>query len=71
MTNDERPIEVGDRFESRDRRDEGRIVEVRELRSDDRYRIQVEVHPKNPSAVGRRSTISGHTLRRIYTRISR
>lgn len=32
MTNDATPIEVGDRFESKDRRDGGRVVEVREAR---------------------------------------
>lgn len=32
MAKDERPIEVGDRFETRDSRDAGRVVEVVEAR---------------------------------------
>lgn len=34
---DERPIEVGDRFETRDRRDEGRVVEVVVAHPDERF----------------------------------
>ena len=34
MTKDTRPIEVGDRFETRDKRDAGRVVEVIEALED-------------------------------------
>lgn len=79
--------EVGDRFETRDSRDEGKIVEIievlqypREVWYQDgtsetlfgtRYRIKTEVNPKNPSAVGRRSHIAEHTLETRYRKISR
>lgn len=67
-------IHKGDRFLSKDKRDGGRIVEVVEVfhGPDDRYRIVTEVHPNNPSAVnGRRIPISGASLRKRFTRISR
>lgn len=63
-------IELGDRFEDRDPRNKGRIVEVRQV-GQDRIRVQVEVHPNNPSAVGRRIPISRTTLLERYNRISR
>jgi hypothetical protein len=103
------PIEVGDRFESKDKRDGGRIVEVVEERglsgqgerqlelARQRYRgvsttswgtpvadaledirkrytfftIRTEVHPKNPSAVGRNVKVHEGTLRTKYRRVSR
>lgn len=74
MATDERPIEVGDRFEDRDTRNAGRVVEVREVKGGQllgRARVQVEVHPLNPSAVGRHATLAVSTLRRRYRRLSR
>lgn len=102
---DTRPIVVGDRFETRDKRDAGKVVEV--VRADglnavgrdriaringgperyygvtkaDRaewtrerytiYRIRTEVHPNNPSAVGRTVRVQENTLRDKYKRVSR
>ncbi|MDF2899678.1 MAG: hypothetical protein K0Q46_6464 [Rhodococcus erythropolis] len=106
MKKADRPIEVGDRFETRDKRDDGKLVEVvvadglnavgrdRMARIEagperDRYgttkaqrlewtrqryttyRIRTEVHPNNPSAVGRRVKIQENTLREKYKRVSR
>jgi hypothetical protein len=107
MSKDTRPIEVGDRFESKDRRDGGRIVEVVEslglsdhgearmararsvghvpswsnmtftefldwIRAGEtNFRIKTEVHPNNPSAVGRTIRIQENTLREKFTRVSR
>jgi hypothetical protein len=63
--------EVGDRFEDEDPRSEGRVIEVRELLPDGRYRVQSEVNPKNPSAVGRYTTVSEAHLERFFRKISR
>lgn len=72
MSNDAKPIEVGDRFESKDTRDGGRIVEVRSLDAGwGRVWVQSEVNPTNPAAVGRRVRIGPDTLRKKYRRISR
>lgn len=106
MSKDKRPIEVGDRFESKDKRDGGRIVEVVDaegleergadriagLERDNRrtiygvsvedhiewtrqrhthFRIRTEVHPKNPTAVGRTIRVQENTLRDRFKRISR
>lgn len=65
-----RPIEVGDRFEERDPRNAGRIVEVREV-DDGIALVQNEVHPNNPTAVGRHSHVSFATLYSRFTRVSR
>lgn len=65
-------IEKGDRFEARRPRDEGKVIEVREvLDGGTRFRVQTEVHPKNPTAVGLRRTVSLLTLQAEYRRISR
>lgn len=74
MTKDTRTIEVGDRFEDKDWRNEGRIIEIRTVLSPeplDHYEAEVEAHPKNPSAVGKWTTLSGATLRSRYRKISR
>lgn len=63
-------IEVGDRFADRDRRNEGRVVEVRQVTADE-VKVQVEVHPNNPSAVGIHRWLSRTTLLERYNRISR
>lgn len=72
---DTRPIEVGDRCETRDARDEGKVVEVdfvgRNYAGQFRYRIRTEAHPRNPSAVGRSRMINDSTLRASYKRVSR
>ncbi|WP_431800367.1 hypothetical protein [Microbacterium kunmingense] len=69
---DDRPIEVGDRFTSRDWRDAGRTVEVRAvLAAGTRYKVQNETHPLNPSAVGRHTIISEQQLRTRWARVSR
>ena len=71
--NTERPIEVGDRFEMRDGRDAGRIVQVdRWSVSRAKWECHVDVAPKNPETVGRRTFISGRTLLgRTFKRVSR
>lgn len=72
MSNDTQPINVGDRFEDRDTRNAGRTVQVIEgTRSGDRVHVQVETHPLNPEAIGRRIYISRKTLRTRYRRQSR
>lgn len=72
---DTRPIEVGDRFEIRDARDGGKVVEVVEVKRNAlgsiRYLIRTEVHPRNPSAVGRSVRVQETTLRARYKRVSR
>ena len=68
------PIEVGDRFEDKDWRNAGRVVQVRARDVTgyfEDYRVQVEAHPKNPEQVGRTSVVSGRTLRTRYRRVSR
>jgi hypothetical protein len=67
---DERPIEVGDRFTERDRRNLGRVVEVRAVEGG-RAQVENEVHPNNPQALGRKTWIKFATLRSRFTRISR
>lgn len=63
------PIEIGDRFEDKDPRNEGRIIKVisRDLTF---YRVETEVHPTNPTAVGRQTTVHESTLRRRYRKVS-
>lgn len=72
---DTRPIEVGDRFETRDKRDAGKVVEVdfvdKTYFGERRYRIRTEVNPNNPSTVGRSRFIADNTLRSTYKRVSR
>jgi len=70
MTNDEREIEVGDRFIDRDKRNAGRVVQVID-RVGRTARVVVEVHPLNPEAVGRETRVSVQTLRSHYRRQSR
>lgn len=81
----DRPIEPGDRFESQDTRDEGRVIKVLETvvdrvdgtdeaaETERVYRVQVQVHPDNPDAVGHEYTIGETTLRNTthYRRVSR
>lgn len=62
--------EIGDRFEDTDPRSEGRVVELRGIAFDGRWIAQVEVHPKNPTAVGRHTTLSSETLTRYFRKIS-
>lgn len=80
MSKDTRPIEVGNRFETLDERDAGRVVEVIEHVSGPRFigdqrgdvfRTRTEAQPKNPEAVGNVQRISERTLRTKYRRISR
>ena len=69
----------GDRFLDRDtKRTDGRVIEVDEVDwshhrggSHAPYLVRTEVHPYNPSAVGRRYWISEQTLRERFTKISR
>lgn len=74
-----RAIEVGDRFESRDSRDRGRVVEVIDILQR-RYwggewlryfHLKTEAHPNNPTAVGTVSRINERSLETRYRRISR
>lgn len=62
---------VGDRFEDRDPRHEGRVVEVRKINylAESAY-VQVEVHPSNPSAVGIHRWISFASLAKRYRKVS-
>lgn len=78
--NELRPIEVGDRFETLDDRDAGRVVEITQFVDGPRYPsdprgsrwyAKTEANPKNPDAVGNVSRISERTLRAKYRRISR
>lgn len=62
--------QVGDRYEDKDWRNEGRIVEVRQV-SGDLALVQVEVHPKNPSAVGIHRWVGNRTLAKRYRKVSR
>lgn len=65
-------IEKGDRFADRDPRNEGRVVEViEETTESGEVRVKTEVHPNNPTAVGRRIWISRETLLKRFNRISR
>lgn len=105
--NDNPKIEIGDRYETKDSRDAGRVVEVIEVRGlssqgrrlielasaqnrtitawgepiEDHleylrksytfYVIRSETNPKNPSAVGRKSTVHEGTLATKYKKVSR
>jgi hypothetical protein len=80
MSTIQQPIEPGDRFESEDSRDTGRVVEVIEIVDGPRYvgdargslyRVRTEAHPKNPQAVGNVSRVAERTLRKNYRRVSR
>jgi len=73
MPDERTTIAIGDRFEDKDWRNEGRIVQVRSyIRGyGEEYDVEVEAHPKNPEVVGRRTIVSGKTLRTRYRRISR
>ena len=72
MAEQERAIEVGDRFEDSDKRNPGRVVQVRLVTDggEPRAKVQTEVHPTNPEVVGRHSWIRLATLRRRFTRLS-
>lgn len=71
------PVGPGDRFESKDSRDRGRVVEVVELAGtypltgERRWRVRTEAHPLNPYAVGNVSNVSESGLLGRYRRISR
>lgn len=80
MSKDTKPIEVGDRFETLDERDAGRVVEVIEVVAQPRwdgdakgtiFRTRTEASPKNLDALGHLQKISERTLRKKYRRISR
>ena len=65
-------IEKGDRFADRDPRNEGRVVEViQETTESGEVRVKTEVHPNNPTAVGRRIWMKSTTLLERFDRISR
>lgn len=64
-------IERGDRFESKDWREQGRIVQVVEVFDNDTYRVRNDENPKNTSTVGRETTISRETLTSRWDRLSR
>lgn len=69
--NDERPIEIGDRFEDDDKRQGERVVRIITKLDDGRFRYEVQAANRNPRTVGRRHPISEKTLRARYTRVSR
>jgi hypothetical protein len=63
----------GERFESRDPRDEGRVIEVKELdpsKAGIVYRYVVVANDRNPRTVGRKGHISSTTLIRLYKKVS-
>lgn len=65
-------IEKGDRFADRDPRNRGRVVEVIQEEVDwGVVRVKTEVHPNNPSAVGRHIRMKSTTLLERFDRISR
>jgi hypothetical protein len=69
---EERAIESGDRFEDRDWRNEGRVVQVRSFSAArGKFEVQVEAAPKTPDSVGRTTFVSERTLRTKYRRVSR
>jgi hypothetical protein len=62
---------VGERYADKDPRHEGRVVEVRQVNFlGSRAKVQAEVNPLNPSAVGRHSWISFAGLAKRYTKVS-
>ena len=66
---------IGERFEDKDPRNEGRVIMVVRHALDDglytgSYIAEVKVHPKNPAAVGRRVRISSETLDARYRQVS-
>jgi hypothetical protein len=65
----------GDRFEDKDWRSEGRIIEVTEVDETPdgsiEYVAVVEANPKNPGAVGHETRLAEKTLARRYRKISR
>lgn len=74
MSEQDRPVEVGSRWETLDKRDEGRVVEVIRLAaidSEKHWYVKTEAHPRNPEAVGNVSRVSESTLRERYKRVSR
>jgi len=70
-------VQAGDRFESEDERDEGRVVKVLgpavPIATDDgpEWLVETVAHPKNPDAVGNVSRVSEFTLNDRYRRVSR
>lgn len=67
-----RPIEPGDRFESKDPREEGRIVVVRtKLSEGQRFSVETVANPNSlGSSVGRRTIVSENTLHTRWKRVS-
>lgn len=66
--------DIGDRYQDKDPRNGGRVVEVRKLeqRRKGLYAwVQTEVHPTNPTAVGRHSWIRVDRLHERFDLISR
>lgn len=66
---------IGERFEDKDPRNEGRVIQV--LKHDGgldgytgHYVAEVKVHPKNPDAVGRKVRLSADTLDKRYRQVS-
>lgn len=80
-----KPIpQIGERYESTDSRDGGRVVEVIDQVLDDDgfeyvkpngdyvFHVRTEVNPNNPSAVGNVSRVSERTLQGShYRKVSR
>lgn len=68
-------FQVGDRFEDKDYRSEGRIIEIVDVEISELdglvyYTAVVEANPKNLTAVGHHTTLSAATLSRRYRKIS-
>lgn len=64
--------EVGDLYEDKDPRNEGRIIRVTHvLPLTEKVRAETEVHPHIPSAVGREVRVSWKNLGTRYKKVSR
>jgi hypothetical protein len=70
--NDNRPIEVGGRFEDGDPRQGNRVIRIVEAPIPGyRVKYRIEVAELNPATVGREHWIHPRTLKKRYRRISR
>lgn len=72
-------FEKGDRFLDLDKRRDGRVIEVDQVGQkinvhtnefEPAYKVRTEVHPYNPSAIGKSRWITERTLEGYYRKIS-
>jgi hypothetical protein len=78
VSENSRPIEVGDRFEDKDPRQGNRVVRVVSVEHKAVHafawaeiRVTVEVAELNPKTIGRTYRIAPNTLHERYKRVSR